>query len=112
MEATMTICIDGRLQVLRVAHGLDWIMRDDPPRWMTAAQPDHRQLGRDFYSPVVRWSVGGRHYAYAVPVHIKVHHSEIRMLGIVLWSHDHAEYDDPAMWDDLAKTVKISATSH
>jgi hypothetical protein len=109
MEATMTTGIDCRLQALKAAYRLDWIRNDDPPRWMTADRPDHRQLGRDFYSPVVRWSVGGKSCAYAVPVQTKVHHSEIRMLGIVLWSHDWAEYDDPAMWADLAETVKDSA---
>jgi hypothetical protein len=97
-----------QLAILRAAYGLDWIRHDDPPRWMTAARPDHRQLGRDFFSPVVRWSVGGMRYAYAVPVQTKVHHSEIRILGIAIWSLDHAEYDHPVMWDDLAKTVKES----
>lgn len=97
------IAVTSNLDALRQRFGLDWIKEVDPPRWMHASQPDRRYGQQEFYSPEIEWSVGGKRHRYAIPVMLRFREIWIDRL---IWWRTVAEFDHPAMADDLAAAIR------
>jgi hypothetical protein len=97
--------------------GVDWI-KVSGDRWMRGGDPDLVTEDCDrreekFWCPEVRWAVGGKEYAAAVPVKTKIRRvSAVKFLWVEVipawWGH---EMDQNEMLEELANLIKTTVTN-
>lgn len=96
--------------------GVDWI-KVSGDRWMRGepdlVTEDSEKRVENFWCPEVRWAVGGKEYAAAIPVKTKVRTWKTYRGFDIFHPHFHHahEMDQAAMLNDLASLIKTTVNN-